>query len=99
MMCHGSCTTEKQIAWLYDMEFMRSDTVVRDLVTNDYYKTFLPDAQKAADGYSNGTNSSWFWGEVSGKEKETYWITAETSVSYYPGKPWFIVYSGRKVIK
>jgi hypothetical protein len=100
MLCYGQCTIETQISWLYDMEGIRAGSFIQSKVTSRLWESYLPDGQLAVNGYANGTNSSWFWGNVSTDELCKYLVVEKVYwEGLYPGKPYFIVHSGRSGAK
>jgi len=97
MLCNGSCTAGTQLSWLYDIEAVRSDNLV-GLVSRGLVSNYLNDAKLAVapGGFTNGVDSSWFWGNVSQAELSNYFVTAQTSDTYYDETDYFIVHAGQK---
>jgi hypothetical protein len=59
--CGGACSFPEQLMWLQTMEgFYNKDT--SDL--ESHFEASLGDAVQAMNGYANGTNESWVWGNI-----------------------------------
>ena len=91
MTCHGLCTLETQITWLYDIEGIRGINPII-MVNNGTWEKYLSDAVLAAIGFSYKDNSSWNWGNVTFDELSKYQVVIQIFYPYYPGKPYFIVH-------
>jgi RHS repeat-associated protein len=73
--CGGACSLPEQLMWLQTMEgFYNKDTSYLE----SHFEASLGDAVQAMNGYVNGTNESWVWGN-----RDDAWFNNHKYVTRY----------------
>ncbi len=93
MQCSGNCSFTQQLLWATQFEAWYNSEFFDKYVKTGAWMGQLDTAQKAVNRYSNGEDTSWFWGNVTKDGQTKYALTITPVLSDYPEKPWFIVYS------
>ena len=83
MFCNHNCTINGQIAWATDFEAVYKGTVYRELLKKPLLlEQYLEDATKVMNGYYQGMDNSWMWGNVYEEQ-----ILSVNGVELYNGHP------------
>jgi RHS repeat-associated protein len=96
MQCSGHCTLEDQLLWATQMEAWYNNDHLEDLLPNIDLAGPSSIGAQAQNKFFSGIDSSWFWGNVTEAEMANYNVVASVMNNAYPGKPYFIVYSGQR---
>jgi hypothetical protein len=89
-VCFGNCNKRAQLLWMLDMEAFRQENIVDYFAKIGWEMHIDLAKQIATEGYVNGINDSWFFGNIFESQRGNYRITSELP-GYYRNRI-FITY-------